>query len=224
MSQRGHILDDAWFLDYATGAMDEEAYRVLLGSHVELSGEARERLAALEELGGQLLDAGPETDIGLGFDADDVIARSRRLEGREGEPGYVPRRKIAGDVPMPAALQTFLDREGITPRWSFLGPGLRKAVLWRGETGERLWLLRARPGVTIPHHGHSGSELTLVLKGSFWDGEQQYMPGDVEEAHGEVEHDIRIDDAGECVCLALTEGRLRFGNPLLRAFQVFTGL
>jgi putative transcriptional regulator len=39
-----------------------------------------------------------------------------------------------------------------------------------------------------------------------------------------VEHDIRIDDGGECICLALTEGKLRFENPLLRAFQIFTGL
>lgn len=109
-------------------------------------------------------------------------------------------------------------------RWEFLGPGLRKAILWRGRQGERLWLLRARPGISIPHHGHRGSELTLVLKGSFWDGDQQYRPGDVEEAYPGVEHDIRIDEGGECICLALTQGKLRFGNPLLRAFQVFTGL
>ena len=55
-------------------------------------------------------------------------------------------------------------------------------------------LLRAQPGVSIPHHGHNGSELTLVLKGSFWDGETQYKPGDLEEADPGVAHDIRIDE------------------------------
>ena len=49
---------------------------------------------------------------------------------------------------------------------------------------------------------------------------------DMGEYNGRVTatHDIRIDEGGECICLALTEGKLRFDSPVLRAFQVFTGL
>lgn len=219
MSQRGHVLDDAWYLDYASGSLDSEAHDVLMASHVELSGEARERVAVLERIGGALMSAAGDMP-GLGFDAEDIFALAGDAED---EPLPEPANDVRDGVPVPHALGEYLDRTGTAIRWSFLGPGMRKAILWRGEAGT-LWLLRARPGVSIPHHGHNGSELTLVLKGSFWDGDQQYRPGDLEEAHPGVEHDIRIDDAGECVCLALTQGRLRFENPLLRAFQLFTGL
>lgn len=221
MTQRGHVLDDSWYLDYAAGALGSEAEGVLMQSHVELSDEARDRVAALEAVAGRLLADAPADTHGLTFSADDILRRA--MDGA-GDVATAPAPPVDDDLPLPSALRDYISRTGVPVRWEFLGPGLRKAILWRGRQGERLWLLRARPGISIPHHGHRGSELTLVLKGSFWDGDQQYRPGDVEEAYPGVEHDIRIDEGGECICLALTQGKLRFENPLLRAFQVFTGL
>jgi putative transcriptional regulator len=224
MTQRGHVLDDSWYLDYAAGTLGTEAQDVMMASHVELSDEARGRVAALETLGGAMLDAS-DGEAPLGFSVEDILRRA----GGEAEEDLTAAPATAAPAAddslcLPQALQDYLVRTGTPVRWGFLGPGMRKAILWRGEHGERLWLLRAQPGVAIPHHGHNGSELTLVLKGSFWDGEQEYRPGDVEEAHPGVEHDIRIDEGGECICLALTEGKLKFESPVLRAFQVFTGL
>ena len=226
MNQRGHLVDDAWYLDYAAGALDSEAHGVLMTSHVELSDAARQRVAMLDRIGGAVLDTRESAgdSPGLPFDADDILARIDAGEDGTLSRNAAPDPSGREDIVLPPALQAYLERTGTPVRWSFLGPGLRKAILWRGEAGETLWLLRARPGVSIPQHGHRGSELTLVLKGSFWDGDQQYRCGDLEEADPGVEHDIRIDEAGECVCLALTEGKLRFDSPLLRAFQVFTGL
>jgi putative transcriptional regulator len=219
MTERGHALDDSWYLDYAAGALESDAHGVILASHVELSDEARDRVSVLERVGGALL--GESDPAPLAFDADEIFRRdTQEMAGSV----PAPANDVSPDLPLPQALQDWLGRTGTRVKWSFLGPGMSKAILWRGPKGERLWLLRARPGMSIPHHGHRGRELTLVLKGSFWDGDQQYGPGDLEEAHPGVEHDIRIDDGGECICLALTEGKLRFENPLLRAFQIFTGL
>lgn len=224
MTQRGHVLDDSWYLDYAAGTLGTEAQDVMMASHVELSDEARDRVAALETLGGAVLDATDGEGVPLGFSVEDILRRAGSEEDET--PSALPGATAVVDetLCLPQALQDYLARTGTPVRWGFLGPGMRKAILWRGEHGERLWLLRAQPGVAIPHHGHRGSELTLVLKGSFWDGDQEYRPGDVEEAYPGVEHDIRIDEGGECVCLALTEGKLKFESPVLRAFQVFTGL
>ena len=224
MTQRGHVLDDTWYLDYATGALGTEAQDVMMASHVELSDEARARIDALEAFGGGFLESADAGSGELPFSADDILLRDAAepaVPDQRDRPAAIG---VEDALPLPEALRDYLDRTGTPVRWGFLGPGLRKAILWTGEHGERLWLLRAQPGVAIPHHGHRGSELTLVLQGSFWDGDQQYMLGDVEEAHEGVEHDIRIDEGGECICLALTEGKLRFDSPLLRAFQVFTGM
>lgn len=223
MTQRGHVLDDTWYLDYAAGALASEAEDVLVRSHIELNDDAEARLARLDQIGGSLLEHLPIGEA-LPFSADDLLDLADATEGEVVEFALPAAPDALSDVDIPPALAAYLARTGVKVKWEFLGPGLRKAVLWRGDADERLWLLKAEPGVSIPHHGHNGSELTLVLKGSFWDGEQEYRRGDVEEAHPDIEHDIRIDPSGICVCLALTCGKLRFDNPLLRAFQVFTGL
>ncbi|RKQ96478.1 ChrR family anti-sigma-E factor [Maricaulis maris] len=223
MTQRGHVLDDAWYLDFAAGSLASEAEAVLVRSHVELNEDASERVAGLDRIGGALLERLPAGQA-LSFNADDLLALA---EADDVVPADTPAFELPGEldgVDVPEALKAYLSETGVRVKWEFLGPGLRKAILWRGEGDTNLWLLRAEPGVAIPHHGHNGSELTLVLKGSFWDGDQEYRRGDVEEAHPDIEHDIRIDPSGVCVCLALTHGKLRFANPLLRAFQVFTGL
>ncbi|MBO6795552.1 ChrR family anti-sigma-E factor [Maricaulis sp.] len=217
MTRRGEMLDDAWYMDYAAGTLKSEGEDVLMAAHVELSDEARGRVEELEKIGAALLMMAPENEP-LPFTADDLLAAEGALAPLE--VGDVTRHEAY----VPQALGDFLQRIHKTIRWEFLGPGLNKAMLWTGPDGEKLWLLKAQPGVAIPQHGHNGSELTLVLKGSFWDGEQQFCPGDVEYADEAAAHDIRIDDGGECICLALTRGKLRYDNPILKLFQVFTGL
>ncbi|WP_323761986.1 ChrR family anti-sigma-E factor [Maricaulis sp.] len=227
MTQRGHVLDDAWYLGYAAGSLASEAETVLVQSHVELNADAQDRVAGLDRIGGLLLDRMPVGEA-LPFSADELLDMLDQDDGRDlGDPGSAEATAVPAaldGVDLPPALARYLAGSSARMKWEFLGPGLRKSILWRGKDGTRLWLLKAQPGVSIPHHGHSGSELTLVLKGSFWDGDQEYRRGDVEEAHEDIAHDIRIGMDGECVCLALTRGKLRFGNPLLTAFQTFTGL
>lgn len=220
MTQRGNVLEDSWYLDYAAGTLATQGQQVILASHVELSDAARDRVAMLDRIGGAVLgDA--SGGAAPAFSAEDIFALDEQVPA-DGPPK--PANDRDPSLPLPRALTEWLDSTGTRVRWSFLGPGMSKAVLWQGEHGEKLWLLKAQPGMAIPHHGHRGREWTLVLKGSFWDGDQQYAPGDLEAADPDVEHDIRIDEGGECICLALTEGKLRFESPLLRAFQVFTGL
>ena len=226
MSRRGYFLQDGWYLDHAAGALMTPGQDMLVRSHLEVSAPARAHAASMARIGGAMLASAAHAP-GLAFDADDIFARDAARPNTG--PAAVPDRDAPvrpTDFPdcLPEVLCDFIDRAGIKLRWEFLGPGLRKAMLWRSEDDERLWLLRARPGVAIPQHGHRGTELTLVLQGSFFDAEQRYARGDVEEADPEVEHDIRIGDGEECICLALTAGKLRFDDPLLRLLQVFTGL
>ncbi|WP_300556522.1 ChrR family anti-sigma-E factor [Maricaulis sp.] len=219
MTERGQMMDDAWYMDYAAGSLDSVGEEVLIASHLELSGTASERVAELERIGAALLMvAGDETE--LSFSADDIFD----MDAPASAPTPLAANDIDSEIILPEALKSFLTGIERDVKWEFLGPGLQKAMLWDGPEQEKLWLLKAKPGVAIPHHGHNGSELTLVLKGSFHDGEQQYSRGDVEEAGPDTEHDIRIDEGEECICLALTRGKLRYDSPLLKLFQVFTGL
>tara|TARA_R110002073_G_scaffold3282_1_gene22105 strand:- start:21251 stop:21931 length:681 start_codon:yes stop_codon:yes gene_type:complete len=226
MSQRGYFLEEGWYLDHAAGASMTPGQDMLLRSHLEISVPARAHAASMARIGGALLESLDDA-ADIAFDADDIFALDAAFEPARPKPepaAVAPAGEAELPDCLPNVLRDFIDREGIALRWEFLGPGLRKAMLWHSEADERLWLLRARPGVAIPQHGHRGTELTLVLQGSFLDGEQRYVRGDVEEADPEVEHDIKIGEGEECICLALTQGKLRFDDPLLRVLQVFTGL
>jgi putative transcriptional regulator len=70
--------------------------------------------------------------------------------------------------------------------------------------------LRIKAGRSIPSHTHRGPEVTLVLDGGFSDQRGHYSRGDVCVADDTVEHRPVADPDGECLCLALSGGPIRF--------------
>jgi len=70
-------------------------------------------------------------------------------------------------------------------------------------------------------HGHAGNEMTLVLQGSYRAGGARFRAGDVECADEATNHQPVADPGETCVCLAVTDAPLRFGNLLGRMMQPF---
>jgi putative transcriptional regulator len=85
-------------------------------------------------------------------------------------------------------------------------------------------LLKISPGVAIPEHGHSGSELTLVLKGSFSDENGCFKPGDIADLDDDTEHQPISDSYQDCICLIVTENPLRFKSLVPKVVQYFSGM
>ncbi len=106
--------------------------------------------------------------------------------------------------------------------WHWAGPGVHwRAVKLHGESRNRVFLLRAKPGTRLPEHTHIGSEMTLVLKGSFSHDGGRFAAGDIEEADGEVEHRPVVGPEGECICLVAMDGHLKLSGMIGRAMQPF---
>jgi putative transcriptional regulator len=208
-------LADEWLVDFAAGNLSP-AFAALVNSFLDLNEDAREDVEQMESVGGAMLEDMASAGA-LSVSAADL------LECDQGPAEDVTTQDVSPDY-IPASLrETFeLDRNPI--RWTFLGPGLRKALLWKGGDDERLWLLKAEPGVAIPKHTHRGAELTLVLKGAFSDGEEVFAKGDVEEADPGVLHSIDIAPGEECICLAATTGKLVFPAPHIKLMQTFLGI
>jgi putative transcriptional regulator len=212
-----HRIGDEWIMDYAAGALSEGA-ALMVASHLSFLPEARAELAVAEAVGGALLD-------GLEPDALAPDALDRMLASLDAaEPSEPAAEHLAGSSVLPPALHRWLGRDVDDLDWSFLGPGMRKVKLWRGGNDERLWMLRARPGARIPKHGHRGIELVLVLKGSFTDPTGTFHIGDIEEADDTGAHGLVIGGEDECICLALTQGPIRFYGWIARLMQPFLGL
>jgi len=227
MTARGQHLSDAWYLDQASGTLSL-GERIFMESHIELSDEGSKKLADFEAIGAQILENiefENASEHPLGFDAEDIFACdtdndevTAKLEDLS-DPAHGKQ-----DRYLPLALSNFVNESKLAIRWRFLGPKLKKCLLWEDKDGTKLWMLKAEAGADIPSHSHRGYELTLVLKGSFHDQANQFERGHVQEADDDTEHEISIDEGSECVCLALTQAPLAFSNPLIRALQLFTGI
>jgi len=79
-----------------------------------------------------------------------------------------------------------------------------------GFEAETVSLVRARPGVRIPVHSHSGEEATLILAGQMRDADRVYCRGDVAAADDHDDHRPEIVGPDTCLCLLVLSGKLRF--------------
>jgi len=214
-------------LDYAAGALGE-AEALVVATHLALCPACRAEVAAMEAVGGALLEtipAGPETAAGL----DDVLARVlARLDEPE-RPAPVPAaaRAIAAEAGgplLPEPLRSYVggDLGGIS--WTPVMRGLDERPLdldRRGADAAKVRMLRIHPATAMPQHTHRGREMTLVLAGGFRDATGHYLRGDLALTDASVNHTPVADEDGACVCLVLTEAPVRLTGVLGRLFNPF---
>lgn len=197
---------------YAGGCLCE-GMSLLLACHLTYCPGCRDKVVRLEALGGALLAEGPpepaEPD-GLAevLDRIDAPERSNRPPAEE-----------LREAPIPAPLAERLAACGMAVRWRRLLPGLSEHRIGGFETA-RVSLFRARPGVCIPSHTHTGQEGTLVLSGRMRDGEAEFGPGDLTLADDRHVHRPRIVGDEVCVCLAVQTGQIRFTGPVGRVLNL----
>jgi putative transcriptional regulator len=213
-----HHPSDATLLAYAAGSLGE-ALSLVVASHLSFCKECRDAVAGGEMIGGGMLDA-IAPDALAGAARDRVLA----LLGTAAEPPPPP--APAADPTVPVPLGRWLGRDLASVPWRRLGPGLHQFDLLAGRHphGANARLLRIAPGHSLPRHGHVGTELTLVLTGSYTDELGHFARGDVAETDDDITHQPVSDRGADCICVIATEGTLRFESLLARLFQRFAGI
>jgi len=76
----------------------------------------------------------------------------------------------------------------------------------------------------VPVHSHGGLELTLVIDGSFSDATGSYGRGDLQGADETLQHQPHAGAEKDCICLAVTDGPLRFKSLAARLVQPRLGI
>ncbi|NIM41456.1 MAG: transcriptional regulator [Hydrogenophaga sp.] len=214
-----HHPDDGLLLSLATGQLAAGMRRVL-HSHLELCPACRERAAALDALGGLLLDDAAPAEL-----HEDALSRTlARIDAQ----AAAPARPIATSAPppMPAGARwpRALAHCEATP-WRWIGPGMRWSRVSLPEDPEaNVFLLRIAAGKYLPRHTHKGTEFTQVLHGRFHDGRALFGPGDFDAADGEILHQPVVQDGSECICLASLDAPLRFEGAIARFFGSLVGM
>jgi putative transcriptional regulator len=211
-----HHPAEAQLLDYAAGAASEPA-GLLVATHLSLCPECRQRIAEFEAIGGALIEDLPATPT-RGVDA--VLARLDEPEPA----GVAP---TAADVDtatrqvVPPPLRAYLGASLGDLAWRRVGRGLTLHDLPLDRPGFKTQLLRIRAGAAIPRHGHRGLESVLVLDGGYSDENGHYGRGDVGVSDAAIVHRPVADADGDCLCLSVVEGGLRFAGLLGRLLGLF---
>lgn len=200
--------------DFAAGMLDE-GRSLVVASHLAMCGHCRAFVAALEEAGGQLL-----TEVAPVAMASDAAARALRVLDSEANAPRAGERKNAAMPVWQPERNTLLDYE-LGP-WRRVAPGLHhRVVKVPPGGGTRVFMLKAAPGMKIPEHTHTGTELTCVLSGAFIHEGGRFGPGDCDDADDLDGHTPLIDGDEACICLVAMQGELKLSGLLGRLMQPF---
>ena len=216
MSPRHHPAS-ALLLDYAARTANAEHTRVL-AAHVMSCPACQAEVALAERIGGEVLEA--LTPAPMAADALDraLAALDRQAAASPAEDRPVPQDPILeGWIAVPPEVAQAAVRRR---RWA--APGVWVAPISHDRaSGRRSYLLRVGPGMVVPHHGHRGDELTVILKGGFRDGESGFDAGDFALVGEAVEHHPQATAESECICLIAADAPLIPLDWVGRMFQPF---
>jgi len=216
-----HHPTDEVLLDYASGALGE-SWCIAIATHLALCPVCREVHERMEALGGGFLETtASESATELSFESllqridDDTTERQEEIYSD------VP----SGSTPIcPNPLREYIGNDLEDVAWQRLGLGAYQYVIPTNDASITARLLRIPAGQMVPEHSHRGTEMTLVLAGSFSDTTGHYGRGDLQQADEHLEHQPVAAVGEDCICLAITDAPLRFRSLAARMVQPFLGI
>jgi putative transcriptional regulator len=218
MTTISHHLDDEMLMRYSAGTL-EEGWSLGVATHLSLCPVCRGRLAAFDSIGGYLLES-DESDADIANSWEAMKGRMTAGE-RDNVIPLKPKEKPRDILPDPLA--TYVRRAGGL-KWRGLGVGASQMVIPTSDPTTVVRLLKVPAGQPVPEHSHGGTELTLVLDGSFSDEISTFRRGDVEYADESVQHTPRAHPEKDCICLAVTDAPLKFKSRLMKFIQPLIGI
>jgi putative transcriptional regulator len=210
MSKIKHHLSDALLMAYSAGTLPE-AFSLTVATHISMCDDCRARLTAFDTVGGSLVD-----QCGAVAMSDGSLNATLAMLNAPATTPVITRPKGV----LPAPLGDYVGGDLDAVNWRPVGMGVKQAILPTSpDASARLLYIPA--GAAVPDHGHSGTELTLVLQGAFSDATDHFGPGDIEIADEELDHMPVADIGADCICLAATDAPLKFKSWLPRIAQPF---
>jgi putative transcriptional regulator len=209
-----HCPHDDILLSYIAGGLGE-SWGLAIASHITSCPDCREAVAIGEEIGGILLEDSnpyPLSDHLEELTLEDVVIESKRDE-----------RVHAGETDLPMPLREYVGDNLNEIKWQTLGGGVFQHKI-KTNDNDQARLLKIRAGKSVPEHGHSGREITLVLSGSYIDNGIRYAAGDVSDFAEDITHQPVAGIEDDCICLIVTDSALKFKGIVPKLFQPFASI
>lgn len=195
-----HRPSDETLAAFATGQLDE-GMALVVACHVAADSQSHARVRDLQAVQGAFLDA-----------VDPVAMQSGPREVTGSVPAATPRAPV--EAGMPDVLQPY----ALGP-WRRIGIRIAMRRVDVPGSDSRVFMLRAGPGIALPHHKHSGVEWTTILAGAYEHEYGRFAAGDFDEADTEHDHTPRVDAVEGCTCIVALTGNVLFQSWLGRLLQ-----
>lgn len=202
-------------VNYAAGSLNA-AESFVIAMHLSLNAQSRQKVERLEAVGGAFLQNEAPANV-----SDDCLQKTlEKIDGCNDESPCTKALQEKNDLNLPLPLLHLLCNAQGTPelRWRKVTKQIDVIdinICPSQPKDAKLRLMRIHPGCTTPHHRHHGVEMTLVLDGAYQDEFGEYRRGDISIIDDpEILHNPLACPEQGCICLTLTEKRLRFKNPI----------
>jgi putative transcriptional regulator len=198
-----HRPSDETLAAFAAGQLDE-GLAVVVACHIEADRQSRRRLRELQAVQGALLDTVEPVAMASG---PSQVATAAPAEPAS---ATVP----MSETGMPKVLRPY----GFGP-WRPIGIRIAMRRVEVPGADARVFMLRAGPGIALPHHKHTGFEWTTILAGAYEHEYGRYATGDFDEADAEHDHTPLVDPVDGCTCIVAMTGSVQLQGWLGRLLQ-----
>ncbi|AFU98781.1 ChrR family anti-sigma-E factor [Simiduia agarivorans] len=207
-----HHPDDNLLTEFSAGTL-AFGQSIAVSAHLHYCSRCRARVASLNTLGADLLQHGEPEAV-----SDSLLASV--MDQLDQSPTPAPAPKAPAPAQKPRVLEKILSASG-PEKWEFLTPSLHMARLKTGQQEFEVSLHRIKAGGSVAEHDHKGTEITLVLEGSFSDEAGIYNEGDflLREA-GQVHRPLASRDA-PCICLSVVAAPVKMTGTFARLLNPF---
>lgn len=219
-----HHPDKNLLIEYASGSLDH-GLSIAVRTHLHYCAKCRAEVMNLEQIGGAIMMSmkvdSPETSTNNSFDM--LMQRITQMEQTTDNTVEDYSEEEQESIPkhyhhLPNVIRKILPK---TVRWKRVTSSLRSTHLIAGQNQYALSLQKIQAGGQVPRHNHRGSELTVVLKGSFSDEDHVYQQGDfLMKQQGDIHSPIASKNE-DCLCLSVEQAPVKLTNPLGRLLNPF---
>jgi putative transcriptional regulator len=187
--------------EFAAGSLPL-AQSACVSVHLHFCDRCQRQVQSLQQLGAEFFDTLQPIEVDSGLldnvleHLDDEPALTYDSQARGGDGPVLVRRLMTGDY------------EDL--KWDRVNKALQIARLRTGDPEHEFALYHIKAGQSIPKHTHRGTELTLVLEGSFSDEEGIYQQGDFLMRDAEDVHTPTASKTADCICIGVLDAPIRF--------------
>jgi len=213
--------------DYVSGSL-RLSHALCVSSHLEHCSDCRQQAGRLNQLGAQFFNQQEPQESSQSDQLKSKVMAFLDSSEASGIEVTEPVREVRtaeeqGGYRVPNSLRQFVSQGYDKLDWVQVSPSFKIATLLRDKDGAQIALSRVKPGGKMPHHRHTGDELTMVLEGSFSDENGIYRKGDFISRDRRHKHRPVVTKDAECICLMVIDAPIEFTgwvsrllNPLVR--------